>query len=93
MSYVLMFYDYSKFCSNEHCVPHVSSQDENVEGNGQWATLPNGIMFARMLGDGRYYTAPHTPIRAMLSTAEPLGAQSKTLLADARSECAYSAFY
>ena len=59
-----MFYDYSKFCSNEHCVPHVSSQDENVEGNGQWATLPNGIMFARMLGDGRYYTALHSTPRS-----------------------------
>ena len=55
MSYAPMFYDDSKFCSNERCVLHVSSQDPNVEGNGQWATLPNGIMFARMLRDGRYY--------------------------------------
>lgn len=50
-----VFCDDSKFYSNERCVLHVWSQYPNVDGNGQWATLPNGIMFARMLRDGRYY--------------------------------------
>ena len=41
-----------KFCSNSRCVLHVSADDENVEGRGEWATLPNGLTLSRVkVGD------------------------------------------
>ena len=47
-----MFHENEKFCSNPRCVLHVSSNDENVEGHGEWASLPNGHTFARVrVGD------------------------------------------
>ena len=50
-----MFYDDEKFCSNERCPLHVSANDPHVSGAGQWATLPNGLMYSRVLRDDRYY--------------------------------------
>jgi hypothetical protein len=44
--------DDEKFCGNPRCVLHVSPGDNNVEGWGDWATLPNGRTFAReQIGD------------------------------------------
>lgn len=50
-----MFHDSEKFCSNERCVLHVSSNDKNVEGSGDWATLPNGRTYARVQVGDRYF--------------------------------------
>ena len=47
-----MLYANEKFCSNLRCVLHVSSKDDNVEGHGEWATLPSGQTFSRVkVGD------------------------------------------
>lgn len=47
-----MFYDDEKFCSNGRCPLHVSAKDPHVVGSGQWATLPNGVTYARVsVGD------------------------------------------
>lgn len=43
-----MFSNNEKFCANPGCVLHVSENDENVMGNGEWATLFNGLTFARV---------------------------------------------
>ena len=43
-----MFCDNEKFCGNPRCVLHVSANDENVVGHGEWATLSNGTKFARV---------------------------------------------
>jgi len=43
------------FCANPRCVLHVTSEDMNVEGQGDWAILPNGLTFARVrVGDVFY---------------------------------------
>ena len=42
-----MFFGDEKLCSNPRCVLHVSANDENTEGRGDWATLPDGRTFAR----------------------------------------------
>jgi hypothetical protein len=36
------------FCANPRCVLHVTHEDPNVIGQGDWATLPNGLTFARV---------------------------------------------
>ena len=43
------------FCSNPRCVLHVAPGEHNVVGRGQWATLPDGTVYSRVLRDGRYY--------------------------------------
>jgi hypothetical protein len=35
------------FCSNPACALHVRLLDEEVEGEGNWITLPDGRMFGR----------------------------------------------
>ena len=50
-----MFHDNEKFCSNPRCLLHVSPSDENVEGQGDWASLPNGRIFARVQVGDRFY--------------------------------------
>lgn len=40
--------DEERFCANPRCVLHVAPADPNVEGRGDWAEFPNGLMFARM---------------------------------------------
>lgn len=32
------------FCANPDCVLHVAAGDPGVEGNGEWATRPDGIV-------------------------------------------------
>ena len=44
-----------KFCSNPRCILHVAPGEHNVIGRGQWATLPDGTVYSRVLRDGRYY--------------------------------------
>ncbi len=39
------------FCGNPECVLHVSTDDPRVEGHGDWATRPDGIVTGR----GVYY--------------------------------------
>ena len=43
------------FCANPKCALHVSSNDPNAVGEGDWAQLPNGFMFGRALIDEHYY--------------------------------------
>ena len=50
-----MFQDDEKFCANPSCVLHVSAEDANVVGRGDWATLPNGLIFAREKVDDQFY--------------------------------------
>ena len=50
-----MIHDNEKFCSNPRCVLHVSPNDSNVEGHGDWATLPNGPTFARVQANGQFF--------------------------------------
>ena len=50
-----MNHENDKFCSNPQCVLHVSSEDGNVVGHGDWASMPNGFMFGRVLVNGRFY--------------------------------------
>ena len=50
-----MFGRDEKFCSNPRCALHVSPKDANVEGHGEWATLPNGCTFARVRVGENYY--------------------------------------
>lgn len=50
-----MFQDDEKFCANPRCVLHVSANDPHVEGRGEWATLPNGCTFARVLVAEQYF--------------------------------------
>ena len=50
-----MFGRDEKFCSNPRCALHVSLKDANVEGHGEWATLPNGCTFARVRVGENYY--------------------------------------
>jgi hypothetical protein len=37
------------FCCNPECVLHVAMHDESVEGIGDWATRPDGIVTGRGL--------------------------------------------
>tara|TARA_R110002124_G_scaffold264669_1_gene431323 strand:+ start:279 stop:536 length:258 start_codon:yes stop_codon:yes gene_type:complete len=47
--------DTEKFCANSQCVLHVAPADANVEGRGDWATLENGLVFARVRVGKRFY--------------------------------------
>ena len=51
----VMFCDNKKFCANPRCVLHVSANDDNVVGHGEWATLPNGHTFARVRIGAHYF--------------------------------------
>lgn len=42
------------FCSQPHCCLHVSRFSPNVKGQGNWATLPNGLVVGRSVQNGRY---------------------------------------
>ena len=72
-----MFYDDEKFCANPRCILHVSPRDSNVIGSGQWATLPNGLMFSRMQRDNDYYChvcyddPSNPPIADLFGDAKP----------------------
>jgi hypothetical protein len=37
----------SAFCENIGCVLHVQPGDMNIEGNGNWAETPDGIITGR----------------------------------------------
>lgn len=43
------------FCSYPRCVLHVSAVDDNVEGHGEWATLPDGRISSRVKVGDRYF--------------------------------------
>jgi hypothetical protein len=40
------------FCSNEACVLHVRRGDSNVDGWGDWAVRPDGVVTGRAFYDG-----------------------------------------
>jgi len=54
------------FCANPRCVLHVTAEDASVVGQGDWATLPNGLTFARVrVGDHFYcHTCAEDPDKA-----------------------------
>ena len=35
------------FCANPYCALHVRRVDQQVEGGGNWVTLPDGRVFGR----------------------------------------------
>lgn len=41
------------FCANPNCVLHVAPGDPGVEGHGEWATRPDGIVTGRAMYFGR----------------------------------------
>lgn len=43
------------FCANPCCMLHATSEDANVIGQGDWATLPNGLTFARVRVGALFY--------------------------------------
>ena len=47
--------DNEKFCANPRCILHVAPTDPNVEGRGDWATLENGLVFARVRIADRFF--------------------------------------
>ena len=47
--------DNEKFCANPQCILHVAPTAPNVEGRGDWASLPNGLVFARVRVGERFY--------------------------------------
>ena len=78
----IMFYDDEKFCANPPCPLHVSPNDNNVVGRGDWAELQSGLIFARVECDGHYYCHvcaddPSNPPIADLFASNDSNAQSE----------------
>lgn len=45
--------DAAPFCTNPACVLHVCADDQGVDGRGEWAVRPDGIVTGRARYDGR----------------------------------------
>lgn len=47
--------DNEKFCANPRCILHVAPTDPNVEGRGDWATLSDSLVFARVRVGAQFF--------------------------------------
>ena len=51
----VMLHANEKFCANPRCPLNVTTGDPHVVGHGEWATLPNGVMFGRVRCSDKTY--------------------------------------
>lgn len=43
------------FCASQTCELHIYANDIRIRGAGNWAVLPSGLIFSRVLVNGNYY--------------------------------------